>query len=532
MKKIKRSIALLLAALMLISLAACGASGTENEGGSARNEDSSGEKEGGFAENEGGSGETANKEITVGTLNTDQNFEPAFGNNGIGFYLVYETLFDFNSDTGELENLLCEEYEWVDDTTLKIKLRENATFSNGDPVTTEDVKWSLQYYIEVGSNLSTYFANYDFDNFELTDDKNMVIKYNQPLGPALNYFSLCRIQDKSYYEEKGEDAFWAEPVGSGPYTVSENVSGSSTTYQLRDDYWGEKPDAEKITVNYYSEASTMYMDFENGDIDVAVDLDNTDAERAQKDTSGNVNLVIQSDPDTVCFVMPSYKAEFTDIRVREAIAIGVDWENVAKSAYGILYVPATSTLPEGVQYKVDVGSYEYNPEKAKQLLEDAGYGNGFTIKLIMMNDVAQTRLAEAIMGYLSELNITLDIHAEELTVAVGAMMSGESEAMIKAVPGGATCMDPDQEFDMFKMSSTNLAASIKDEELDGYIMGGLNTVDEEERADNYKKAQEWIYENMWAIPICETTGAYVYNNRLTLNVVSPTYPNLRYAHLK
>lgn len=498
MKKHTKIICMLLAICMLASLAACGGSGGT---------------------------QAAEKAITVGTTNAGQDFEMAFGNNGIGYRLVYEYLFQFNADTGNLEPQLVDTYEWLNDTQLKLTLKD-AKFSDGEAVTTEDVLFSLKYFIDQGSNQSTYFTNYDFDNFEIINEKTMVIHYFEASGPSLNYLTLAPIQNKSYYEQNGQDAFWDKPCGSGPYKVVENVSGAYTVYQLRDDYWGTKPEAEKITVRIYSEASTMYMDFENGAIDAAFDIDVTDAERAQNDSKAN--LVLQASPDCVMFVMPSFKAEFQDIRVREAIAIGVDWDKVGKAAYGAMCEAADSTLPNGVQYKISVGKYEYNPTRAKELLAEAGYADGFSIRLVVMN--GQTGLAEAVQGYLKELNIDLNVETYELSVAVPMMMKGESEAMLKSSPGGASCMEPDQIYDLLKASSTNVCAAIPDEELDGYLMGGLYSVDEAERAAYYEKAQQWLYENMWAIPICYTMGAYVYNSRITLKTMSTTYPDLRYVH--
>ena len=187
-----------------------------------------------------------------------------------------------------MENLLAESYKWLDDTTLEIHLNPAARFSNGDPVTPEDVLWSMQYYIESGSNLSTYYTNYDYDNCEIVDDTTFILKYFEPYGPAINYLTLMKVQNKSYYEEFGEDAYWDSPCGSGPYEVVENVSGSHTTYRLREDYWNPDmmPEVKEFVVKSYPEKSTMYIDFENGDLDIAWNIDDSDAQRALDSGSG------------------------------------------------------------------------------------------------------------------------------------------------------------------------------------------------------------------------------------------------------
>lgn len=519
----KKTISLLLALVMLLSLASCG--GSNNPGGSSGSTSGNGNDTPG-----GSSGGSGDRTVTLGWTQAVEGFEPAFANNGIGFALVYENLFENNPDTGELEGQLVESYEWLDDTTLQLTLKEGITFSNGDPMTPEDVLWSLQYYIEVGSNLSTYYTNYDWDNCQIIDDRTFTFKYFEPYGPALNYLTLPKIQNKSYYEEFGEDAYWDSPCGSGPYTVVENVSGSHSTYQLRDDYWGEKPEAEQIIVKTYSEASTMYIDFENGALDIAFGLSANDAQRAQDGSGSGYTAVLQSDLDCKMLCLANYKTEFQDARVREAIAIGVEWDQVGAAAFGVLATPSTSTLPAGVRYKIDTAGYTYDPDRARQLLADAGYADGFTIDLVLVNDTTNQRMAEAIQAYLSAMNITLNIESYEIATAIPMFMSGQTDCIIKTAQGGATCLEPDQIYDTLKASSTLVAAAVQDSTFDGYLMKGLYTSDESEREQLYVNAQNWLYENMWAIPICDTMGAYVYKDGISLKTVSMTYPNLRFIH--
>ncbi|MCF0230201.1 MAG: ABC transporter substrate-binding protein [Parasporobacterium sp.] len=520
MKKVTRILAVVLALCMGLALAACG-------GGSADT---------GNAES-GGSGEAqaapVSKDLVVGTPISTQGFDPATSNNGIGLNLVYERLFRLDPATGEVKGALAESWEWLDDahSQLKIKIREGATFSNGSPVTAEDVLFSLKYYLEAGSNLATYFNNYDYDNSEILDEKTLVLHYINPTGSALNLLCLGEIQCKAYYEEKGADAFWDAPVGSGAYTCSENVSGDHATYVRRSDYDGTMPEAETITVRSYAEPSTMFIDFENGDLDAAFDLEITDTDRAVADTSGAYTVTLQPDYDTNMFVLSDNVDEFKSDLVRQAIALGVDWQAVAEASYGQnLCTLATSILPEGMKYKINVGTYEYNPEKAKELMKEAGYENGFDILLIGMSDPAGERMAVTIQGYLAALNINMTTEFDELTVAVVKLMKGESNCMVKSIPGGATAQDPDQVLDLMKKTSTNLSCRVNNDEFDGYIMGGLYAIDEEVRADQYAKAQQWAYDNCWVIPVCDTYTSYVTKTGIELKTNSGSYPDLTLVH--
>lgn len=515
----KKLFALLLALAMVLALAACG--------GGSDNAPASG------AEDAAPAGEAAGatkETVTIGWTYSPEDFEPAFSNNTLGLDNVYEGLFIINPDTGKIENLLAESYEWLDDTTLQIKLNPAAKFSNGDPVTPEDVIWSMQYYIAAGSNLSTYYTNYDFDHCEIIDDTTFTLKYYMPYGPSINYLVLLKVQNKSYYEEFGQDAYWDSPCGSGPYEVVENVSGSHTTYRLREDYWNTEkmPEAKEVIVKSYPETSTMYIDFENGDLDIAWNIDNSDAERAQ---NAGYNVTIQPDLDVKMFNLASYKPEFQDARVREAIALAVEWDQVGEAAFGVLCTPATSTLPTGCSYKIDVGSYEYNPERAKELLAEAGCADGFDIHFVLVSDTTNTRMAEAIQAYLADVGINFTFDSYDIPTAIPMFMTGQTDGIIKTAMGGAFCLEPDQIYDTMKASSTNIACAVQDETFDGYLMTGLYSVEDDARRENYENAQTWLYENCWAIPICESAAAYVCADGVSLNAVSMLDPMIRFIHV-
>lgn len=517
--KTKKLLSMLLALTMVFALAACGNSSEDVAPNNSQTQ----------AVENSGSVDT-DRVITVGWTYSPEDFEPAFSNNTVGLDSIYEGLFVINPDTGNLENLLVESYTWIDDTTLEIHLDPAAKFSNGEAVTPEDVLWSMQYYIEVGSNLSTYYTIYDFDNCEIIDETTFILKYYEPYGPALNYLTLLKVQNKSYYEEFGEDAYWDNPCGSGPYEVVENVSGSHTTYRLREDYWNtdKMPEIKEFVVKSYPEVSTMYIDFENGALDIAWNIDNSDAQRA---LDSNYNVTIQPDLDVKMFCMASYKEEFQNPLVREAIACAVEWDLVGEAAFGILYSPATSTLPTGCDYKIDTDPYTYDPDRARQLLAEAGYSDGFTINFVLVNDVTNTRMAEAIQGYLAEVGIDFQFESYDIPTAIPMFMSGQTDGILKTAQGGASCLEPDQIYDTMKASSTNIACAVMDDEFDSYLMDGLHSVDTAVREACYKNAQLWLRDNYWAIPICESSAAYVCADGISLNAVGMLYPMLRFAHL-
>lgn len=534
MKKHLRIFALL---LVVTLLAGCGSGGgsTPTPAGAPATETPAAETQGaigGGTNEEGGFvRQTEEGTLTLGTPNATEGFDPASDNNGIGMSLVYETLFVYNPDTETLEPQLAESYEYLDDTTLQINLRKDATFSNGDPFTAEDVLFSLYRFIDVASNLSTYVDVYDYDNCEIVDDHTLILKYYEPYGPGVNYLSgQFKMLNKEYVESTDADAFWDAPVGTGPYAVVENVSGSHTTYALRDDYWGEAPEAKTITVRNYSESSTMFIDFENGELDLVIEVGTNDVNRLLADEVADCTYKIQSIRDVYMLCLSEYVEYFQDVRVRQAIAHALNVEEIADVALDSLALEATSVLPEGVAFKIDLDGYEYNPELSKELLAEAGYPDGFELNMVITQDPVSPIMAEAIQFYLEQVGIKLNIQAYDFPTAIPMFMAGETDMCLKNAMGGATLGEPDQILDTLKASSTNAAIRISDPEMDGYLMNGLYTIDEDARRENYENAQKWVYENVTNIPICEAAKCFAYRNYLSLKTNSVQYPDLTFVH--
>ena len=534
MKKFTRLVALLLA--LVFVLAACGSETTSAPAESAAAASSAAEA---------AASEPATLEETVvaaqdviandGTLTVGwttgvEGFDPISDNNYIGSYLVYEGLFKMNPDTQELENVLCESYEWVDDCTLKIKLKDNVYFSDGDKLIAEDVLFSMYRYIELGSNLATYYTVYDWDKCVAEDDLNLTLVTFEPYGPGLT--NLTRpVLNKSWCETAAEEDWWDKPCGTGPYTVKENVSGSHTTYTLREDYWDKDASYDFTTMNVrsYAEASTMFIDFENGAIDVAFGVSVSDATRV---LNGEVDCgyVVRANNDVINLVFNEACSYFEDVRVRQAIAYAIDREAVGQAAYGDLTIPATSFVASTMgQYYENVGAHEYNPEKAKELLAEAGYADGFDVKMVIVNSAANQTLAEGIQFYLSEVGINMTIEAYAIPTAVPMFMAGEADLVLNQQNGGAYLLEPNQIYDTSGENSTNLCVRCTDPEFNQYLKDGLNTVDVAVRAENYKNAQKWNQENVHTVPLVEDTGCYVFNGKVqSFNVNSLTYPNLLY----
>ena len=163
----------------------------------------------------------------------------------------------------EVEPCIATEWNWVDDTTLELTIRDDVTFSNGDALTPDDVLYSLSRFIYENDQFDPGYDVIDFDA-STVDGSKLTLKLKEVDADFLLELANDRWASvvNEDYVKANPDSFWDAPCGSGPYTCVENVDGSHSTYQRREDYWGDLPSASTVTVQNYSEATTMMADFE------------------------------------------------------------------------------------------------------------------------------------------------------------------------------------------------------------------------------------------------------------------------------
>lgn len=473
---------------------------------------------------------TAEGTLTVGVTDTADSFDPSVSFNMTGINLVYEQILIKDPYTGEITSTIAESWDYVDDCTLVIQFKDGVYFSNGEQLTAEDALYSLHRMILTNSRWSTFVDAFNFEK-STADGLTLTLVTDEPFGPGLNYLTTryASVLCKSYVESCSDEDFWDKPVGSGPYACTENVSGSHATYTLREDYWGEYDGPETITVRFYSEQSSMMLDYENGDLDMAFDLSVSDAERAVAGSVEHSHVIVAPVYDTYTICLPEYVEAFQNEKLRMAIAHAIDADAITAAAMGVLGVKATSTLPVGVDYHIDVGGYDYNPDLALQYLEESGVDpSTLNLRFVVVNSSTNNNIATLVQAYLHVLGIEVEINSADLPTAVPLFMAGETELVINSM--GASAQEPDQQYDTVKASSTNATVQITDPVMDGYLMTGRNSVDTAVRQECYENAQQWLYDSYREIPICDVYECFIYRDYISdFATVSPAAPNLLYV---
>lgn len=443
-------------------------------------------------------------------------------NNLIAISLIYDTLFAKNFETGEIECRIAESYEFIEDQDgpiLHIVIRDNLHFQSGDPITAADCYDSTVGRFAKTGTVRTYLGNtVDVDHSWYEGDRDLYIRLYQYDRTILDALSCqwFNVGNTSFEENATENDLWDKVDGSGPFIVQEQISGDSVTLKVDDSYWGwgvieERPNYGYMVVKFYSEASIMLIDYENEKLDCCLGLGSADTERILSQGMEHTNLKLVSSGNYTVMCMPAYKKVFSDPRVREAIFCAVDTDAAAEAAYGALGNQMDAYVSSMAPYRKEYQTDKYDPERARQLLEEAGYRDGELAfnTVVSSNDSASTALAEIIQAYLAEVGIRMTIESYDFATAVQLQRNGSVGLCITTF----YTMNGDISgcFIQLPEGSYNKAAWLTqlDPELKQKLLEGRYTKSETEAEQAYAWVQDWLDENMWYLPIVEYNTAFL-----------------------
>ena len=284
-----------------------------------------------------------------------------------------------------------------DGKTIDFTLRKGVKFHTGDPLTAKDIVFSYDRVMAKNKSMPIFLRK--MDRIEVIDDYSFKIHFKEPDVTFIPMQGIAYITSKDYYERVGEDKFTHEPVGTGAYKLVKYVPGEYVDLEAFDDYWGGKPSVEKARFLFVTEDMTRVAQLKAGEVDMLGSIPYSLIEDLEKTTGIKLMRGEPGHPTpTIQFNNSNPKVPWYDRRVRLAMAHAIDYNTIIQNL--LLGIPSrrASVAPWELGYDPDLKSYEHNPEKAKKLLAEAGYPNGFKLTLYylitgtvpMMNQVAET----------------------------------------------------------------------------------------------------------------------------------------------
>lgn len=400
---------------------------------------------------------------------------------------------------------LAERWEIPAPLTYVFHIRRGVKFHDGHPLTARDVKWTFDSLLQAKIRSTRAAAYRSVDRIEASDDYTIVFHLKEP-----NSTLLWNLSDGSMgivpYGSLGEMA--AHPIGSGPFRFVSAEQDKEVVVERNDAYWGEKPHLSRVRFAVIPDDLTRALELRKGSADIASNALTSDMVLAlEKEPT----LEVQHEPGTVLAYLAFNLRDpiLHDVRVRQALAYAIDRRPMIQYLWRGFAQPAASILPpQSWAYDAEVPKYPHDPEKARQLLDAAGYRevNGIRFHLTMKTSTeGSTRLlAAALQQQLHDVGIALDIRTFEFATFFADVTSGAYQMHSLRWIGGNK--DPDIfeyafHSDKFPPHGAN-RTYYSNPRLDSLIQQGRAETDQARRKVIYAEIQTILatdlpYINLW-----------------------------------
>lgn len=399
---------------------------------------------------------------------------------------IFEGLVKPDSD-GNLIPAVAESYDISEDgLTYTFTLRDNVKFHNGEVVSTDDVLFCIDKNKGDGSSNPLIPAFSNIGDFS-ADGKNIIIKLATPDPDFLQYMTMAIIPKSNENPD-------SNPIGTGPYTYVSRSPQENIILKKFDEYWGTPAYIENVTLKICSNADTIVMDLKGGSVDLFARITSAQAMQLQNTEfnilEGTMNLV-------QALYLNHTVVPFDDIRVRQALCYAVDPQEIIDLSFdGKGTVIGSSMFPAFGKYYIEEtkDTYPVDLEKAKALLTEAGYPNGFSFEIkVPSNYQPHIDTAQVVVEQLKKIGVNAEIKLVEWDTWVSDVYTGRNfEATLVGVD--ASTMTARALLERFTTESPKNFINFDNSEYDRLFKEALSTVDDAKQTELYKQC-EWILTN-------------------------------------
>ena len=428
-----------------------------------------------------------NDTITIGQGADVTSFDPHIGKETPAVAVtnhIFDTLVDTDPVTGDIVPQIAEKWEVVSPVSYRFFIRKGLTFHNGEELKADDVKFSLDRAIASAS--VSYIVDF-IKEVKIEDDYTVLVTTKAPYGPTLSNLAVpfAAIVPKDYVSAN-PDILKTKPIGSGPYKFVSWAQSDNARLEAYDAYYKGAPQTKNLVVKVIPEAAQRTIALETGELDISYDILVSDLKRVKE----NKNLQLFEAPSLTCFYISfnMRKAPFDNQKVRQAINMAIDRQLLVDTVNSGTGAPADEIIAPAVFGYYSTGVWEYSPAKAKALLAEAGYPNGFECTLWVNNNQTRVEMCQAIQEMLREIGITVKVEVMEFGTFISRSTAGEHDM---GYFGWVTSTkDADYTYYSLEHSSQQGAPGnrsfIADAEVDRLVMLGKTSADLAVRVQAYK----------------------------------------------
>lgn len=446
---------------------------------------------------------------------------------------IYDTLVTFDENMN-IVGSLAEEFKQVDDTTWEFKLRSGVKFHDGSDLTADDVVATFNRVLDPNVGSPRAFLYEMITKVEAVDELTVRFTLEYPFAPFPAHLAheggsiLSEESIQKDYEEmeKGETAgayIGTNPIGTGYFKLEQWEPGDYLKLVRNDDYWGEKAKLDSVTFRVVDEALTRIAELEVDNAHIIEPLNPSNM--AQVENIAHASVYKRASLSLAYIGFNMEKEPFNDVRVRQAISHAIDKTQILEGIYEGTGVPAVGPLaPDVWGYDPSVKPLEYDLEKAKSLLAEAGYADGFSTTIWTNDNPDRMKMAEYVQAALKELNIEVKIEVMEWGTYLAQTAAGNHDMFI--LGWSTATADADYAtYPLFHSSNVGEPGNrtfTKDAELDKILEEARVETDETKRKELYRQAQEKLVEIAPMIYLLHTDLIVGVNDKVQGFSISPS----------
>ena len=464
------------------------------------------------------SGEEVRTDIIIGVTSDVVSPDPHKQNDtasGKVLHMLYDTLVVMNGD-GEFEPCLAESWENTSDTEYVFHLRKGVKFHNGVEMKASDVKFSIERCMQ---SAKTAQATDSVDHVEVIDDYTVKIVTKYPFAPFYSTVASSTkvsILPEEYVRKcdaESETAFQEAPIGTGPMVYDSWAPNNYFKVVRNDNYWAGEPVTTSITIRVIPEATSLTIALETGEVDIVESIQAVDIRRVKDNP--DLKWLEQVQGSVTYLGMNYAKEPYNNTNLRKAIAYGINRQSIIDVILEGNGTILNSVFPPMMPgYDDTIEGYEYDVEKAKHYMAEAGYPDGGLSLEIATSGDERNRIAQLIQSDLSKVGIDISIELLEWGAYLEYVGGTDHEMFIL---GWSNAYEPDGNmFDTFHKDrpSTTNRSNFRNDEISAKIEAARQELDWTKREEMYKELQQLIMaEPVW-IPLFAKTAVIGMNRGL------------------
>lgn len=438
-------------------------------------------------------------------------------------YQIFNRLLELTAD-GQLVPSLAESWTYSEDgKQMTFKLREGILFHNGEEMTSEDVAYSVNQAIAAPATSAVTSAMVEMT----ADDKyTCTLTLSEPFGPIEACLSspYLGIVNKAA-DEADPDGYARNPIGTGPYKFVRWDIGDKIVLEANEDYWQGSPAIKDLTFKICLDTNAALVALENGEIDLCDTIPVT--QKATVEGNDKIGYASAGSTATYFLQMKTDTAPFNDVRVRQAFSCAINREEAVVGACDGNAVPLDAMMLKDVDcYPADFKSaYGYDPERAKELLAEAGYdeSNPLKVEFTCMDDSRMIPIAEVVAEQLRLVGVEATIERYERAAWLNKVRT-EHDYLLALMNTAAQYNDADYLYGLYHSQYVGGRnwGDVNDPELDALLESGRSETDKAQRDEIYRKVVERMDEMQYAPAILQMDQPYFYNASLQGFVANPT----------